>query len=269
MSGLLAGRIAVVTGGAGGIGGAVSRRFAAEGATVVANDIDAGRLASLAEDIPVLSVPGDIRDPATVAALVTTAHGVDGGRVDVLVNNVGDYRPAATFLDGDEDQWEAQYAVNLAHVFRCTKAVLPTMIEHRRGSIVNVSTVEALRGFPAGPVYSAFKAAVIGFTRSLAADVGRHGIRVNAIAPDLAITLQTTLDSQLRGRDPAVTRHWSPLGRLAEADEFADVVVFLASDLARFVTGTVLPVDGGVMAAGGWLLRRGGRSFTARPDPAS
>ena len=159
----LAGRIAVVTGGAAGIGGATSRRLAAAGATVVVNDIDGDLLATTVAEIGaaghrVEPVAGDIRLAATVGELAHVALGVAGGRIDVLVNNVGDYRPNGRFLKTAEPEWDALYAVNLEHVFRCTRAFAPAMVEAGSGSIVNVSTVEAFRGIPANAVYSAFNA---------------------------------------------------------------------------------------------------------------
>ena len=268
---LLDGRVAVVTGGGGGIGGGVSRRLAAEGAAVVVNDVDDDLLAATLADVAAaggaaVGVPGDVRDPSVVARVAEAALDVDGGRVDVLVNNVGDYRPNGRFLKTTEDDWRALYAVNLEHVFRCTHALAPAMVERGSGSIVNVSTVEAFRGIPANAVYSAFNAGVNAFTRSLAVELGRDGVRVNAIAPDLADTLQTPAESMLRGRDPGMVRHWLPLGRFGRPDDYADVVLFLASDLSRFVTGHVIPVDGGTRAASGWYRRADGRGWTYLPD---
>jgi len=270
--GLLAGRVAVVTGGAGGIGGATTRRLAAEGATVVVNDADEARLAATVDDVAAAAggravpVPGDIRLTTTVTELADTAHGVAGGRVDILVNNVGDYRPNGRFLRTTEEDWAALHAINLEHVLRCTRALAPTMVERGTGSIVNVSTVEASRGIPANAVYSAYNAAVEAFTRSLAVELGGDGVRVNAIAPDLADTLQTPADTMLRGRDPALVRSWVPLARFGEPDDYADVILFLASDLSRFVTGHVIPVDGGTRAASGWYRRADGRGWTNLPD---
>jgi len=214
----------------------------------------------------VVPVPGDIRLAATVDELARVTLGVARGRVDVLVNNVGDYRPNGRFLRTDDTQWDALYAINLEHVFRCTRALAPAMVEARSGSIVNVSTVEAFRGIPANAVYSAFNAAVNAFTRSLAVELGRDGVRVNAIAPDLADTQQTPAEAMLAGRDPEMVRHWVPLGRFGRPDDYADVVLFLASDQSRFVTGHVIPVDGGTTAASGWYLRRDGRGWTNLPD---
>jgi NAD(P)-dependent dehydrogenase (short-subunit alcohol dehydrogenase family) len=268
---VLDGRVAVVTGGGAGIGGGISRRLAAAGATVIVNDIDTDHLESAIADIGrsggrAVPAPGDIRDAAVVASLADIALGVDGGRLDVLVNNVGDYRPNGRFLKTTEDQWQQLYALNLEHVFRVTRALAPAMVDRGAGSIVNVSTVEAFRGIPANAVYSAFNAGVNAFTKSLAVELGREGVRVNAVAPDLTDTLQTPAESMLRGRDPGLVRHWLPLGRFGAPDDIADVVLFLASDAARFVTGTVIPVDGGTTAASGWYLRHDGRGWTNLPD---
>ncbi|HEY7946611.1 MAG TPA: SDR family oxidoreductase [Acidimicrobiales bacterium] len=268
---LLEGRVAVVTGGAAGIGGGASRRLAAAGATVVINDIEPALLASAvagieAEGGSAVAVVGDIRQEATVTSLAAAARSVADGRIDVLVNNVGDYRPNGRFLKTGPDEWNALYAVNFEHVLRCTRAIAPAMVERGEGSIVNVSTVEAFRGIPANAVYSAFNAAVNAFTRSLAVELGRDGVRVNAIAPDLADTLQTPAESMLRGRAPAMVRHWVPLGRFGHPDDYGDVIVFLASSMARFVTGHVIPVDGGTLAAGGWYMRADERGWTNLPD---
>ncbi|MGH8977893.1 MAG: SDR family NAD(P)-dependent oxidoreductase [Acidimicrobiia bacterium] len=269
--GLLEGMIAVVTGGAAGIGGGISRRFAAEGASVVVNDIDSGLLDRAVREIEASGgraerVLGDIRLSATVERLVAAASGIDGGRVDVLVNNVGDYRPNGRFLKVDESQWAEMYAINLEHVFRCTRAFVPSMVERGAGSVINISTVEAFRGIPVNAVYSAFNAGVNAFTKSLAVELGPNGVRVNAIAPDLADTLQTPAEVMLAGRDPALVRNWVPLGRFGTPDDSAQVALFLASDMARFVTGHVIPVDGGTTAASGWYRRAGGRGWTNLPD---
>lgn len=260
---LLAGQTAVVTGGAAGIGGGITRRLVANGAHVVVNDIDGGLLDAIVKELgdAVTPVLGDIREKATVAAVAKA-----GASADVLVNNVGDYRPAGRFLKGDEDQWDALYAINLQHVFRLTHALLPGMFERERGSVVNVSTVEAIRGYPGGPVYSAFNAGVIAFTRSLAVEAGLHGVRVNCIAPDLADTLATPVERMLRDRDPEMIKHWSPVGQWGEPEAYGDVVVFLASDMARYVTGHCVPVDGGTLAASGWYLRMDGKGWTNLPD---
>ena len=268
---LLTGRIAIVTGGAAGIGGGISRRLAANGATVVINDIDEALLAATIADITTaegtaIAAPGDIRLLDTVMSVTAIAAGVDDGRIDILVNNVGDYRPAGRFLATSDEQWDQLYAVNLQHVLRMCRAVGPTMVDRGSGSIVNVSTVEAFRGIPNNAVYSAFNAAVNTLTKSLAVELGPSGVRVNAIAPDLANTLQTPAEMMLRGRDPEMIRHWMPLGRWGQPDDYGDVVVFLASEMARMVTGHIIPVDGGTTAASGWYLKRDGKGWTNLPD---
>ena len=163
-------------------------------------------------------VVGDIRDRDVVAAVTETALAVEDSRIDILVNNVGDFRPAARdFMHSTEDQWQTLYEVNLLHVLRMCHAVLPAMVNCGRGAIVNNATVEAFRGIPYAAPYAAFNAGVVAFTRSLAVDVAQHGIRVNAIAPDLADTPQTPAELMLRGREPDLIRTWNPGGQVRQA----------------------------------------------------
>lgn len=264
-------KVAVITGGAGGIGEWITRRFSAAGAVVVVNDIAADRLDAVAASCvaaggEVRTVAGDIRDPAIIDALVAEATAARRGRVDVLVNNVGDFHPYGRFLDSTEDDWQALADINLTHVLRCTHRIAPIMVGQGGGSIVNLTTVEVHRGIPGHAVYSAYKAAVLSFTRSLAVELGNFGVRVNAVAPDMADTLQTPAEMMLRGRDPADLPRWIPLGRLGHPSDYAAVVLFLASDDARFVTGQSLAVDGGTLAAGGWYRSRSGRGWSVFPD---
>lgn len=263
-------RTSIVTGGALGIGGAISRRLAAAGDHVVVNDHDTDALERLGAQVRADGgscqlVAGDITRPDVVAELAEVARAT--GRIDVLVNNVGDYRPASrTFLHSTPEQWQRLYEVNLHHVLAVTHAILPTMVEQERGAIINTSTVEAFRGNPGHAAYTAFKAGVSAFTKSLAVEVGRYGVRVNATAPDLADTEQTPATAMLRGRDPELVRTWVPLGRFGETDDYAAVVAFLASDDARFITGQTIPVDGGTLAASGWYTRADGKGWTNMPD---
>jgi NAD(P)-dependent dehydrogenase (short-subunit alcohol dehydrogenase family) len=263
--------VAVVTGAAGGIGAGIARRFAASGALLVANDIDRERLGAVAGSLAdrgwsVTAVGGDIRDPAVVEEVAEAAERLRDGAVDVLVNNVGDFRPNARFLDSTEEDWRALEAINLLHVLRLTRRLAPGMVERGRGSIVNLTTVEVHRGIPGHVVYSAYKAAVLGFTRSLAVELGNFGVRVNAVAPDMADTLQTPAAMMLRGREEEDLPRWIPLGRLGQPDDYADVVLFLACDDSRFVTGQSLAVDGGTLAASGWYRTKSRRSWSVFPD---
>jgi 2-hydroxycyclohexanecarboxyl-CoA dehydrogenase len=268
MQGLLDGRVAIVTGGGGGIGRGISERFAAEGARVVVADIDTALASDTTEAIreaggTVTPVVADVREPADVARVVAAARSAYE-TVDVLVNNVGHYSARSSFAEQSRDDWLALYRVNLEHVFTCTQAVLPMMVEAGRGSIINVSTVEAFRGIPAMPVYSAFKSGVTAFTRSLAVDYGRHGVRVNAIAPDLTETIQVPYSRWVTPEDEHLVPVWVPVGRFGTPDDLAGVALFLASDLSAFVTGTTVHADGGSLAAGGWFRRDDG-AWTNRP----
>ena len=265
-----AGQNAVVTGGGSGIGAACALRLAVDGATVWIAELEPGAAEQSAAQIahaggrahPIVC---DVREPGAVERV---QEALGGAHVDVLVNNVGHYVPAGRFAETTEEDWQALYAVNLLHVFRFTRALLPGMIERGVGAIVNLSTVEAFRGIPANAVYSAFKAGVSQFTKSLAVEVGGHGVRVNAVAPDLIQTGQTPYDRWLSDEDQARVPSWVPLGRIGRPADVAEVVAFLASDEARYVTGHTIPVDGGTLAASGWYKRAGRLRWTNRPrDP--
>jgi NAD(P)-dependent dehydrogenase (short-subunit alcohol dehydrogenase family) len=268
--GLLEDRTAVVTGGAGGIGGAISQRFAAEGAEVIVVDVDEDRTMATVRAITdaggrASGVLADVVSPEGVAAVVDEA----GDRVDVLVNNVGHYLFGRhDFVDSTEDEWQALHDVNLLHVLRCTHALLPGMLERPGGaSIINLSSIEAHRGIPQHAVYAAYKAALEGFTRSLALEVGDRGVRVNAIAPDLTESLQVRYSEWIPPEQQSLLPTWVPLARFGTGDDIAGVALFLASDLSAFVTGTTVHADGGSRVAGGWFRTRDG-GWTNRPIQA-
>ncbi len=269
---LLADRVAVVTGGAGGIGAATARLFAEHGADVVIADTDTDLADATAAAITesggsALAVATDVRDPDQVARLARTV--LDRfDRVDVLVNNVGHWlRHPGNFVETDPQLWDDLYRINLHHVFLLTHAFLPTMVERHAGAIVNVSSVEGLRGYPEDPVYAAFKAAVIAFTRSLAVQVGNDGVRVNAIAPDVTESRQVPYSQWLTAEEQTQWPQWVPIGRMGLPEDQARAILFLASDLSAFVTGHTIPTDGGTGAAGGWFrsTRRPDRQWTNRP----
>ena len=265
---LLDGKVAVVTGGGDGIGGAISRLFAQHGALVEVAEIDAERADLTVEEITAAGGTADahvvdVTTPEGVAALagdVLARHGA----IDVLVNNVGDYRPLVRFAASDEASWEAMYSINLRHIFAVTRAFLGPMIERRHGTIVNVHSVEGLRGYPGEPVYGAMKAAAAHFTTNLAVTYGRYGIRVNGIGPDLTQTPQVDYLTGYEDHDdlwPA----WAPVARLGWPEDQARVALFLASDMSAFVTGHNIPVDGGTKAGGGWFWSPSANRFVNRP----
>jgi NAD(P)-dependent dehydrogenase (short-subunit alcohol dehydrogenase family) len=269
---LLADRVAVVTGGGGGIGAATARLFAQHGARVVVADIDAELGQRVADEISAsgrsaVAVVADVREPEQVAGLARTV--LDRyGRADALVNNVGHWlRHPGDFVDTDAQLWNDLYRINLHHVFLVTHAFLPAMIDQQAGAIVNVSSIEGLRGYPEDPVYAAFKAAVVHFTRSLAVQVGRHGVRVNGIGPDVTESLQVPYSQWLSAEEQTQWPQWVPLGRMGLPEDQARVILFLASQLSAFVTGHTIPTDGGTGAAGGWFRssRRPDREWTNRP----
>ncbi len=254
----LAGKVAVVTGGGAGIGRAIAETLAACGAAVVVAERDAARANDAAAAIAArggraLAVVGDVTQQAPVDALA--ARTLDAfGRVDVLVNNVGDWLGFSNpFVESTDDQWRALFDTNLGAALRCTRALAPDMIRRGEGgSIVNVTTIEAHRGIPGNVMYSAFKAATEGFSRSLALELAPKRIRVNCIAPETTDTPQVPVMSWLPDELKARIPYWIPLGRFGAPDDLAGAALFLASDLSAWVTGTTLHVNGGALAAAGW-----------------
>lgn len=265
---LLDGRVAVVTGGGDGIGAAISTLFAEHGALVEIAEVDgdrAGHTRRVIEEAggTVRAHLVDVTDPAGVeelAAAVLDTH----GHIDVLVNNVGDYRPLVRFDVSTPQSWDAMYRINLLHVLAVTRAFIGSMSARGHGSVINVHSVEGLRGYPGDPVYAAMKAAVAHFTTSLAVSVGRSGVRVNGIGPDLTQTSQ--VDYTTRSEDGEdLWDSWAPVGRHGWPEDQARVALFLASDLSGYVTGHNIPVDGGTKAGGGWFYSPTAGRFVNRP----
>ena len=265
---LLDGRVAVVTGGGDGIGGAVARLFAQHGARVELAEVDRDRAERAVADIEAAggTARAHVVDVTTEDGVARLTDAVVGAhdQVSVLVNNVGDYRPLVRFGESSPESWKAMYDINLFHVFAVTRAFIHSMIESGGGSIVNVHSVEGMRGYPGEPVYGAMKAAVAHFTTCLAVEMGRHGIRVNGIGPDLTQTPQ--VDYLSGGEDHEhLWPSWAPVGRVGWPEDQARVALFLASDLSAFVTGHNVPVDGGTKAGGGWFYSPTARRFVNRP----
>jgi 2-keto-3-deoxy-L-fuconate dehydrogenase len=245
MSGRLAGKHALITAAGSGIGRATAIAFAQAGAHVLATDIDADALASLAAEHPSIGTRTlDVTDDAAIARLVA-----DAGPVDVLFNCAG-YVHAGTLLDTDEASWRRSFAINVDSMYYLCKAVLPGMLERGVGSIVNMSSVaSSIKGVPNRFAYGATKAAVIGLTRSIAADFAGRGIRCNAICPGTVRT--ASLEDRVRalgGDEAAAWRGFTdrqPMGRLGRAEEIAALALYLGSDESAFTTGTTHVVDGG------------------------
>ena len=238
----------LVTGGGSGIGRAISRRFAADGASVLVADIAGERAEEVAREIGGAAVQADVTVAADVARMVAAVD-----RVDVLVNNAGGGM-ADDVLEIDEEEWDKDVALNVKSAFLCSKAVLPGMIERGGGVIVNIASVNGLAFFANEP-YSAAKAGVINLTRSMAVRYGHHGIRAVAIAPG---TIRTPIWQERVEKEPAIFERlvrWYPLRRVGEPEDVAAATAFLASDDAAWITGTVLRVDGGLLAGNERMAR--------------
>lgn len=251
--GRVAGRIALVTGGAAGIGRATAETLAREGAQVVIADINIDGAKQTAESIgdAATAVHFDATDQASIEALVAGVV-AQHGRIDVIHNNAALVGPDAWFTDGSVidttvEMWDRAFATNVRSIFLICKNALPHMVEGGGGSIVNMASVGGMRGSSALTAYGTTKAAVIGFTRFVAAQHGKQGVRCNAIAPGV-IRTQQLLDAVPDLPAAALAGVASP--RVGEPTDIANMVLFLASDESAFVNGEVYRVDGGAMTAG-------------------
>ena len=244
MSGRLQGKRAFVTAAAAGIGRASALAFAREGASVIATDIDAAALASLAGGNA--SIATRVLDARDFTAIRAAAD--DAGEIDILLNAAG-FVHQGTLLDCDEKSWDFSFDLNVKSVYRTLHAFLPGMIARRRGSVISIASVaSSIRGVPNRAAYSATKAALIGLTKAVAADTVAHGVRVNAICPGTVET-PSLHDRINQNADPVAARAAfiarQPMGRLGTADEIAALAVYLASDESSYTTGAIHVIDGG------------------------
>ncbi|MGH2457731.1 MAG: 3-oxoacyl-[acyl-carrier-protein] reductase [Chloroflexota bacterium] len=239
--------VVLITGASRGIGRAIALRFAQEGARIginYLNNVEAAE--ATADDVSRLGaepflLPGDVSDPGTVAAALD-ALSQRWGRIDVLVNNAGIVRDTLILRMSDDD-WDSVLRTNLRGAFLCTRAVLRPMLRQRAGRIINVASVSGLRGNAGQANYAASKAALIGLTKSVAREVASRGITVNAVAPGL---IETDITTNMPEKARAALIEQIPLGRMGTIDEVANVVSFLASDQASYLTGQAIVVDGGL-----------------------
>ena len=241
MSGRLAGKACLVTAAGQGIGRATAERFAAEGARVIATDINEAALATLAG---VQAWRLDVTDAAAIGALVAEL-----GPFDVVFNCAG-YVHQGAILDCSDDDWRASWDLNVTAMFHVCQAALPGMLARKAGSIINMSSVaSSIKGVPNRFAYGVTKAAVIGLTRSIAADYVGRGVRCNAICPGTVATPSLAERMAALGGDPAAVLQSfvdrQPMGRLGEPREIADLAVYLASDESSFTTGQIHVIDGG------------------------
>ena len=239
-------RIAIITGGARGIGLATARRFALEGAKVAIWDLDEAAGTRAVEQLnrhgsPAFFLKVDVTSVESVNAAVEKVR-ARWERIDILVNNAG-ITQDARLVKMTAEQWQRVIDVNLSGVFFCTRAVVPLMIEQKYGRILNASSVVALYGNFGQTNYVASKAGVIGMTRVWARELGRYGITVNAVAPGfIATEMIETVPEKVLNR----LKERTPLGQIGLPEDVAAAYAFLASDEARFITGAVLSVDGGL-----------------------
>lgn len=244
----LSGRTTVVTGSARGIGKAIALKLAGAGADIVINDIEpaaeameetAGEVRALGGKA--LAVAADVSSPEDVARLIDTAA-KEYGKIDILVNNAGVTRDQLVMRMSDEE-WDTVLNIDLKSAFLCSRAVLRHMLKQRSGRIISIASVVGIMGNAGQANYSAAKAGVIGLTKSIAKEVGSRGITANAIAPGY---IQTRMTEQLDEKQRAALLSRIPLNSLGTPGDVAEAVAFLASDEARYITGQVLNIDGGM-----------------------
>jgi 3-oxoacyl-[acyl-carrier protein] reductase len=244
---MLEGRVAVITGAGGGIGSAIARRLASSGANIVVNDLDESAAQSVAREVEALGREalvngGSVADLAAMEAMVQEAL-ERWGTVDIMVNNAGITRDSL-LIRMSEEQWDLVIAVHLRGAFCCTKAVTRPMMKQRYGRVVNVASVVGVMGSPGQANYSAAKGGIIALTKTTARELAGRNITCNAVAPGF---IETRMTQEL---GPAVREEYLsriPLGRPGQPEDVANVIHFLASPDADYITGQVIHIDGGMV----------------------
>ncbi len=235
-------QVAIITGGAGGLGRAIARRFARSNIKSALWDIDLAKTERIADEIPeARAYRVDVTDYAAVEE-ATQKVVADFGRIDILVNSAGINGPIAPLVDYPLEGWHSTIALNLDGVFYCCRAVIPIMLRNGYGRVVNMSSVGGKEGNPNASCYAASKAGVIGMTKALGKELAHTEIRVNAVAP---AAIDTEILNQLTPEFKAQVIAKIPMGRLGRAEEVADLVNWLASEECSFCTGAVFDISGG------------------------
>ncbi|MBN8891238.1 MAG: hypothetical protein ABS99_06185 [Acetobacteraceae bacterium SCN 69-10] len=245
MTGLLQNKLALVTGAASGIGAGIAQAMASAGAKVIVADVNAAAATAMAERIGGTAYTLDVTDRAAVDALAATLR-ADFGPIDILVNNAGIIRRGKVDDADARAAWDATMAVNLDGMFNVTTAFM-AQLKETKGAIVNIGSVQSFVAAPNSAAYTTSKGGVRALTKALAIELSPHGVRVNAIGPGL---IATPLNEKAR-QNPDYMAHFAtriPLGRIGTPDDVAQPAVFLASDMARWITGVTLPVDGGFLS---------------------
>jgi 3-oxoacyl-[acyl-carrier protein] reductase len=245
------GKSVLVTGGGAGIGRACAEAFAKQGAQVFIAEIDPERCADFTAG---KAIQCDVAQPQQVEALARSIGEDTGGKLDILVNNVGHFLHAKPFSKLTLNEMQEIVGLNLISLMNVTSNLLPLIKAAAAGSsIINITSIEAYRGIPNCSVYAAAKWGITGFTKSLALELAPLGIRVNDIAPETTDTPQTPVSYMVPAENQAHVKQWVPLGRFGHPDDCAGAALYLASPLASWVTGTSINVDGGSLAAAGWI----------------
>jgi meso-butanediol dehydrogenase / (S,S)-butanediol dehydrogenase / diacetyl reductase len=251
MSDILLNKVALITGGGTGLGAAIAKRFSSNGADVVITGRRKNCLEKVAAETGAIVIPGDVTDKNHLSQVVETAVKTFGG-LDIVIANAG-IISGGDVISADVNDWQGIIDTNLTGAMLTAKAALPALIKKGGGAIVNISSVAGLMGVAEAAAYCTTKSALLGLTRSMAIDYGNHGIRVNSLCPGWFRSEMSDMEMAELAKEKRITieeaikrvTQYLPLKRMADPDEIASCVEFLASDMASYITGTILTADGG------------------------